>query len=129
MFGQLWSEESFRENLVIQRKKRSSFWLDLILNKQFYKYTNADLKICQHLYLHLKIICRRFQNERLLTFWDIHTWDMWKVCLQTFRNNRIRKKLAYFFRKLQTSRAKSSRILRIKKAKFSGYCFYVNTNM
>ena len=24
-----------------------------------------------------------------LTFWDMNKWDMWKACLQTFRNNRI----------------------------------------
>ena len=46
--------------------------------------------------------------------WDMRTWDMWKVCLQTFRNKRICKKLAYFLRNLQTSRANNSRILTIK---------------
>ena len=30
---------------------------------------------------------------------------------------------------LQTSQANNSRILRIRNAKFSGYCFYMNTNM
>ena len=30
---------------------------------------------------------------------------------------------------LQTSRASNSSILRIKKATFSGYCFYMNTNI
>ena len=33
------------------------------------------------------------------------------------------KKIAYFLRNLQTSRVNNSRILRIKNAKFSGYCF------
>ena len=36
---------------------------------------------------------------------------------------------AYFLRNLQTSRAINSRILRIKNVKFSGYCFYMNTNI
>ena len=54
----------------------------------------------------------------------LRTWDMWKVCLQTFRNNRIN-----FLRNLQTSRASNSRILKIKNAKYSGYCFYMNTNI
>ena len=53
---------------------------------------------------------------------------MWKLCLQTFGNNRIRQKLAYFLRHLETSWVKNSRILWIKKAKFSGYCFNMNTN-
>ena len=64
-----------------------------------------------------------------LSLFDMRTWGMWKVCLQTFRNNRICWKLAYSLRNLQTSRANNSRILRIKNAKFSGYCFYMNTNI
>ena len=76
-----------------------------------------------------KNICRRFYSKTSSTFWDMRTKDMWKVCLQTFRNNRRRYKLAYFLRNLQTSRANNSRILRIKSAKFSRYCFHMNTNI
>ena len=54
---------------------------------------------------------------------------MWKVCLQTFRNNRICKKLAYFLGNLQTSRANNSEILWIQHAKFSGHCFYMNISI
>ena len=79
------------------------------------------MKICRYL--------RRFHINTPFTFWDMRTWDVWKVYLQTFRNNRIRSKLAYFLRNLQTSRASNSRILRIKKVKSSGYCFYLNTNI
>ena len=43
---------------------------------------------------------------------------MWKVSLQTFLNNRISQKLAYFLRNLQTLRAHNSRTVRIKNAKF-----------
>ena len=46
-------------------------------------------------------------------------WDTWNVCL----------KVAYFLRKIQTLRVNSSRILWIKNAKFSGYCFYMNTKL
>ena len=33
-----------------------------------------------------------YENDMLtiktpFTFWDTHPWDMWQVCLQTFRNN------------------------------------------
>ena len=35
----------------------------------------------------------------------------------------------FFLKKLQTTWANNSRILRIKNAKFSGYCFYMNTNI
>ena len=33
-----------------------------------YRYTNADLKICQYIPLHMKIICGRFHIKRLLRF-------------------------------------------------------------
>ena len=38
-------------------------------------------------------------------------------------------KTSLLFKKLQTSRVNNSRILRIKNAKFSGYCFYMNRNI
>ena len=31
----------------------------------------------------------KISHKTRFTFWDMRTWDMWKVCLQTFRNNRI----------------------------------------
>ena len=45
------------------------------------KYINADLKICQYIRLHVKIIWWRFRVKK--RFWDMRTWDMWKICLQT----------------------------------------------
>ena len=54
--------------------------------KTLKRYTNGDLEICQYLHLHMKIICWRFHIKTPFTFWDMCTWDMWKVCLQTFRN-------------------------------------------
>ena len=38
-------------------------------------------------------------------------------------------KLAYFLENLQTSRENNSRILRIKDAKFLGYCFYMKAHI
>ena len=87
------------------------------------------MKICQYLCLHMKIICWRFHVKIPFTFWVTRMWDMWNVCLQTFRDNKICWKLVYFLRNLQTLRANNSRILRIKNAKFSRYCFYMNTNI
>ena len=52
-------------------------------------HTNADLEICQYLRLHMKMICRWFYIKTPFTFWDMRTWHVLKVCLQTFRNNRI----------------------------------------
>ena len=45
------------------------------------------------------------------------------------KQNNMLKKVAYFLRKTQTSRVNNSRILRIKNAKFSGYCLYINPNI
>ena len=50
---------------------------------------NANAKICQYRRLHMKIICWRFHIKTRFVFWDMRTWDMWKVPLQTFRNNKI----------------------------------------
>ena len=55
---------------------------------------NADLKICQYICLDMKIICWRFHIKTPFTCWDMRTWDVSKVCLQTLRNNRIYWKLA-----------------------------------
>ena len=76
----------------------------------------------------METICWRFYIKTPFIFWDMCLWDMYKVCLKAFRNNRICQKLPYFLRSLQISRANNSRILRIHNAKFSGYCFYMNTN-
>ena len=54
------------------------------------KHTNADLKIWQYLRLHMKKNVLRFYINARSTFWDTRTSDIWKVCLQTFRSNRIR---------------------------------------
>ena len=74
-----------------------------------------------------QISLEAFHIKTRFTFWDMHTWDIWKVCLQTFSNNR--EKIAFFLIKIQTSRRNNSITLRIKKTKFSGYCFYRNTNI
>ena len=49
-----------------------------------------------------------------------------KSLFTNIQNNRICEKLANFLRNLQTSRINNSRILRIKNAKFSGHCFFMN---
>ena len=61
------------------------------------------------------------------TFWDMRTLDLRNVCLQTYRDNWIRQKVAYFLRKMQSLGVNNSRILRIQNEKFSGYHFYMNT--
>ena len=59
----------------------------------------------------------------------MRTRDIWNVCLQTYRNNRICSKVAYFLRKAQTSPVKNWKILRIENAKFSEYYYYMNPNI
>ena len=39
------------------------------------------------------------------------------------------KKVAYYLRKMQTLRVINSTIVSIKDANFSGYCFYMNSNI
>ena len=51
----------------------------------FFKDT---LMLWQYLCLHIKIICWKLHFKTHFTFWDMRTWDMLKVCLPTFRNNR-----------------------------------------
>ena len=88
------------------------------------------MKIYQYLRVYIKIICRRFRIIILSTFWDIiRTREIWYVCLQTYRKNRICYKVAYFLRKIQTSRVNKSRILGCKNVKFSGYCFYMESSI
>ena len=81
------------------------------------------MKIYCYLRLHLKIICQRFHIIAPFNFWDISTRDIWNVCLQTYRNNRICYKVAYFLRKIQNTRVNNSKILRIKDAKFQVMIF------
>ena len=38
----------------------------------------------QYLRLYMKVIGWRFHIKVPFTFWDMRTWGMWKVCLQTF---------------------------------------------
>ena len=57
---------------------------------------------------------------------------MRNVCLQTYRNNSVRQKVAYFFKKTHTSIIRefnNLRVLRITSAKFSEYYFYMSTNI
>ena len=120
----------------------------------------------------IRKLCWRLHIKMPFSFWDMRTWNMWKVCLQTLCNNKIcwkwcpekfprgklpprsgsgfglglalelgqgqffsgaiflePLKISRFLRKFQPSRENNSRILIIKNVKFSGYCFYMNTNI
>ena len=61
----------------------------LSISGDYFHVVNANLKISQYLCFYLKIVCWNFLIKTRFTFWDIRNWDVWKVCLQTFRNNRI----------------------------------------
>ena len=50
------------------------------------RYTNADLKICQHLRLHMKMRWK-FQIKTLFTFWNMRTKV--KSLFINIQNNRI----------------------------------------
>ena len=85
----------------------SKLWLHLKLHQS--KFENLP-----YFRFHLEIICQRFCIKTPCTFWDMR--DVWKV-------------LAYFLRNVLASLANNSRILKIKEVKFSGYCFYMNTDI
>ena len=90
-------------------------------NEGILKLHYEDLNICRYICFHMKIICWRVHITTPITFWDMRKWVIWNVCLQSFRNNRIFKKLAHLLRNLRTSRIINSGILRIKNTKFWGY--------
>ena len=55
---------------------------------------NVKVHLCR--FENLPISLFSYENKMLkiphlntFTFWDMCIWDMWKVCLQTFRNNRL----------------------------------------
>ena len=63
-------------------KANIDFGISSLICKTFYfastnqRDTNADLKICQYIRLHMKIIvCRRFHIKTPFTFWEMRTWD------------------------------------------------------
>ena len=87
------------------------------------------MKFYWHLGLLIKIICGRFRIIRLFTFLHMCFRDIWNICFETYRNNRICEKVAYFSRKIQVFWVNNSRILRIKNPKLSGYSFHMNPNI
>ena len=64
----------FREMILYHTKEfeihKNNHNINVFILKARYvkRYTNADLKICQYLRLHIKIICRRFHNKTPFTF-------------------------------------------------------------
>ena len=52
-----------------------------------------------------------------------------KSLLTNIQKHQNMLKIGLLFKKLQTSRADNSRILRFTNAKFLGYCFYMNTKI
>ena len=87
-------------------------------------FLNLPICLCSYKNSILKIRIRNPRNSRV-----IYLYSLRNACLQTFRNNRICLKLAYFLRKIWALRENNSRILTIKNVKLSGYYFYVNLNI
>ena len=87
-------------------------WVILLIKGTFMQIWESA-----NLHLHIKIIWRRFHIKTLVTLWDKSKYDMWKVCFQTFRI------------KISQIWANNSKIIRIKKANFPRYCFFMNTNI
>ena len=66
--------------LNLKAKKKKKILVDSQMNIYRLRYTNADLRICHYLRLHMKIIFWRFHIKTHFTFWDMRTWVMWNVC-------------------------------------------------
>ena len=92
------------------------------------RYINADLKISIYVRAHIKGIPCKFCILNPKSFRVIYPLSLQNICLQTYRNNRIGKKLTYFLRKMQIVRVNNSIIFRIRKTKFSGNYFYIKKN-
>ena len=77
-------------------------------------------------------MCRRFRIITPVSFWAIRHRGIWNV-IEKIRSMHPETaehvKTREFLRKIQTLRVNNSRNLRIKNAKFSGYCFYINSNI
>ena len=89
-----------------------------ILKVHWYRFENLPISLSSH-----ENNMSKIHIKTPFTFWDMRTWDMWNVCLQILRNNRIRWKLAYFLRNLRASLENDSRIFTIKKTKFFDIIF------
>ena len=87
------------------------------------------MKILQYISLHIKKVPRRLHIKTPFTFLDMRALNIRNVCLQTYRNSRIREKVAYILRKIQTLWVNNSIILKIQNATFTGYYFYMNTSI
>ena len=61
--------------------------------------------------------------------WVVRPYSLWNVYLQTYRNNRKSLKCSILLIKIQTLPVNNSRTPGTKYAKFSGYYFYLNTNI
>ena len=55
---------------------------------QIWKSANIFVFVCWKI-ICWKIICCRFYIKTPFTLWDMCTWGMWKVCLQTFKSDRL----------------------------------------
>ena len=64
-------------SIILEKKSASMKFLDKVDNLKSWYKENKKAKIWR--------VSNTLKN--LFTFWDIRTRDMWKVCLQTFRNN------------------------------------------
>ena len=88
------------------------------------RFTNPDLKISQYLCLHVKIICWRFHIKTPFMLEICAQEIMWKVCLQTFRNNRICVKNQPIFKEIYKLHKQITReFLRLRMRNFRGIAF------
>ena len=77
------------KNSTLQWQKDNTKSIDGLLLKFTWRYTNVDLKISPYIVIAIKVISWKFRILNPKNSWVIHPQRLGKVCLQTYRNNRI----------------------------------------
>ena len=72
---------------IIQPKEDESTYRSTI---KFFSFKGTLMQIWNSANIFVfMLICWRFHIKTPFTFWVMRTRDMWKFCLQTFKNNRM----------------------------------------
>ena len=79
----------------------------LYLHRCIHEFSCTRNAVCLHdTVVTVHVICQGLIPYYIITratYWDMCIKDMWSVCLQIYKNNRICSKGIYFLRKIQAS--------------------------
>ena len=85
--------------------------------------------MCQYFRFNMKIMSQNISYKNTSYFLRYAHVRYEKSLSTNIQKRQNMLKISLLFKKFTKSRANNSRTLRIKNAKFSGYCFYMNTNV